>query len=76
MPTLCLVVYTSMTDFSLNCCCFVGDLIEGLKLNALDQNYSHLLTGYIGNPSFLQKVAEVVKYLKTINPSLIYGKST
>lgn len=50
----------------------LGDLVEGLHLNNLDDGYTHLLTGYIGSPLFLQRVAAVVKHLKTINPGLIY----
>lgn len=49
----------------------LDQLMEGLKANKLDQ-YSHLLTGYVGSPSFLQQIAETVKYLKTRNPALKY----
>ncbi|XP_046688578.1 pyridoxal kinase-like [Homalodisca vitripennis] len=28
----------------------LGDLIDGLSANKLDTSYTHLLTGYIGNP--------------------------
>ncbi|KAG8278454.1 hypothetical protein J6590_019082 [Homalodisca vitripennis] len=48
------------------------DLIDGLSANKLDTSYTHLLTGYIGNPKFLYKVAEVVKHLKAVCPSLTY----
>uniref|UniRef100_A0A1B6GGB9 Pyridoxal kinase n=1 Tax=Cuerna arida TaxID=1464854 RepID=A0A1B6GGB9_9HEMI len=50
----------------------LGDLIDGLSANKLDTSYTHLLTGYIGNPKFLYKVAEVVKHLKAVCPSLTY----
>jgi len=50
----------------------LGQLFEGLVLNTLHQKYTHLLTGYIGSTSFLEKVAEVVKTLKAANPSLTY----
>uniref|UniRef100_A0A1B6MD03 Pyridoxal kinase n=1 Tax=Graphocephala atropunctata TaxID=36148 RepID=A0A1B6MD03_9HEMI len=50
----------------------LGDLIDGLTANSLDTSYTHLLTGYIGNPNFLYKVAEVVKHLKAVCPSLTY----
>ncbi|KAF6204980.1 hypothetical protein GE061_019147 [Apolygus lucorum] len=46
-------------------------LIDSLRENDL-LHYSHLLTGYIGSPSFLQKVASVVKELKSNNPKLRY----
>ncbi|XP_047485182.1 pyridoxal kinase-like isoform X1 [Penaeus chinensis] len=49
----------------------LGDLIDGLKDNSIDF-YSHLLTGYIGSKSFLEKVKSVVEHLKTVNPNLIY----
>lgn len=49
----------------------LGELFDGLKLNELD-NYSHLLTGYISSASFLQKIEDIVKHLKTVNPNLIY----
>lgn len=47
------------------------DLINGLVQNDLD-DYTHLLTGYVGSASFLRKVAEVVHTLKRKNPDLIY----
>lgn len=49
----------------------LDDLIDGLVQNDLD-NYTHLLTGYVGSASFLKKVAEVVHMLKKKNPNLIY----
>lgn len=50
----------------------LGQLIEGLELNNLHSKYSHLLTGYIGSTSFLEKVSETVKLLKSSNRSLTY----
>ncbi|KAL4582447.1 hypothetical protein LXL04_006996 [Taraxacum kok-saghyz] len=47
------------------------ELIEGLEANNL-LYYTHLLTGYIGSVSFLDNVLEVVKKLRSINPSLTY----
>ncbi|XP_033193438.1 pyridoxal kinase isoform X2 [Bombus vancouverensis nearcticus] len=47
------------------------ELINGLVQNNLD-NYTHLLTGYVGSASFLKKIAEVVRVLKHKNPNLIY----
>lgn len=41
-------------------------------MNEID-HYSHLLTGYIGSKSFLEKVKSVVEHLKTVNPQLTYG---
>lgn len=53
--------------------CFIGQLIDGLAENDLD-NYTHLLTGYVGSASFLRRIAQVVKNLKQKNPKLVYGK--
>lgn len=47
------------------------ELILGLKLNKL-HNYSHLLTGYVGSASFLEKIVEVVKEFKEVNPELYF----
>ncbi|PSN32051.1 Pyridoxal kinase [Blattella germanica] len=47
------------------------DLMDGLHHNGLNQ-YTHLLTGYVGSPSFLKKIAQVVQELRKINPNLIY----
>nr|CAG4649489.1 EOG090X09AY [Scapholeberis mucronata] len=51
-----------------------GDLAElmmGLQVNELD-NFTHLLTGYVGSVSFLEEVYKIVKQLKEKNPNLIY----
>ncbi|XP_076639344.1 pyridoxal kinase [Colletes latitarsis] len=47
------------------------DLVDGLAQNDLD-NYTHLLTGYVGSASFLKRIAGVVRALKRKNPDLIY----
>ncbi|XP_043592471.1 pyridoxal kinase [Bombus pyrosoma] len=47
------------------------ELINGLVQNNLD-NYTHLLTGYVGSALFLKKIAEVIRILKHKNPNLIY----
>lgn len=47
------------------------DIIDCLVENNLD-NYTYLLTGYVGSASFLKKIAEVVHILKRKNPDLIY----
>ncbi|XP_018577841.1 pyridoxal kinase [Anoplophora glabripennis] len=49
----------------------LSDLLEGLSENQLD-HYTHLLTGYIGSVSFLNKISSVVKQLRDRNPNLIY----
>ncbi|KOX67899.1 Pyridoxal kinase [Melipona quadrifasciata] len=47
------------------------ELISGLVENNLN-NYTHLITGYVGSASFLKKITEVIRTLKQKNPSLIY----
>lgn len=49
----------------------LAELYEGLKLNDVD-SYSHILTGYCGDPSFLLKIADVVKDAKAKNPDAQY----
>ncbi|KAK3582051.1 hypothetical protein CHS0354_025657 [Potamilus streckersoni] len=46
-------------------------LYEGLKKNNIN-NFSHLLTGYIGSKSFLEKVADIIKDLRSANSALVY----
>ena len=45
--------------------------MDGLAQNDLD-NYTHLLTGYVGSASFLKRIAGVVRALKDKNPDLVY----
>ncbi|CAK4691309.1 hypothetical protein LEN26_000490 [Aphanomyces euteiches] len=47
------------------------DIIAGLEENDLI-NYTHLLTGYIGNPSLLRAITTTLQKLRQRNPSLIY----
>lgn len=49
-----------------------AELMSGLQMNNLD-NFSHLLTGYVGSASFLEQVYENIKQLKEKNPNLVYG---
>ncbi|KAJ1970162.1 hypothetical protein IWQ62_000131 [Dispira parvispora] len=49
----------------------VVDLYEGLKLNGLD-NYTSLLTGYMGNPESIEVVAHILTQLRESNPELFY----
>ncbi|XP_065362589.1 pyridoxal kinase [Calliphora vicina] len=50
----------------------LDDLFQGLDSNDLLKCYSHLLTGYIGNASFLRQVAKIVTKLRATEPNLIY----
>jgi len=43
--------------------------MEGLAANKLD-SYSHLLTGYIGNPIILEEIAALLTKLRERNPTL------
>ncbi|VDQ14570.1 unnamed protein product, partial [Trichobilharzia regenti] len=45
------------------------ELYLGLKTNGLHR-YTHVLTGYVGSPSFLEGVAYIVSDLKNENPGL------
>ncbi|SPP77476.1 pyridoxal kinase [Drosophila guanche] len=47
-------------------------IIEGLEENELLGQYSHLLTGYIGNPLFLREIGIIVQKLRKANPKLVY----
>lgn len=49
------------------------DVFSGLTENGLLDNYTHLLTGYIGNDQFLRKIADIVKKLRQVNPNIVYG---
>jgi pyridoxine kinase len=40
------------------------ELYDGLAMNKLDSAYSHLLTGYVGNDTFLQQIGKIVKKLR------------
>lgn len=48
------------------------DVFSGLVANDLHQQYTHLLTGYVGNPAFLREIANILKILRSVNPALIY----
>ncbi|XP_067945737.1 pyridoxal kinase-like isoform X2 [Watersipora subatra] len=50
----------------------LADLFSGLKKNELLGEYSHLLTGYIGDKGFLREAVAVAKQLKANNPNLKY----
>jgi len=47
------------------------DLYTGLVENRLD-NYTHVVTGYIGSTSFLETTVQLIQSLKEKNPNLIY----
>ncbi|VDN03723.1 unnamed protein product [Thelazia callipaeda] len=47
------------------------DIYDGLQLNEIN-NYSHILTGYCGDASFLLEIANIVKALKKKNPAVLF----
>ena len=42
----------------------LGEILEGLEANNLDNGYSHVITGYVGTPTFLRALAKTVRDLK------------
>uniref|UniRef100_A0A7E4W4U5 Pyridoxal kinase n=1 Tax=Panagrellus redivivus TaxID=6233 RepID=A0A7E4W4U5_PANRE len=46
-------------------------LYEGLKANEINK-YSHILTGYCGETTFLNKIADIVTDCRTVNPTLLF----
>lgn len=50
----------------------LAELFSGLKANDLHGQYTHLLTGYVGNINFLAEIANILKTLRSVNPNLIY----
>ena len=48
-------------------------LYDGLVKNDLHKRYTHILTGYARNESFLETVGEVIKSVKSVNPNAFYG---
>lgn len=47
------------------------DLVSGLIENSL-HNYSHLLTGYVGSPTFLREISKTLEGLRKKNPNIVY----
>ncbi|XP_046848869.1 LOW QUALITY PROTEIN: pyridoxal kinase-like [Xenia sp. Carnegie-2017] len=47
------------------------ELYDGLRLNKIN-NYTHLLTGYVGSESFLEEVVNVLLDLRKLNPTLVF----
>ncbi|KAJ2807864.1 putative pyridoxal kinase [Coemansia guatemalensis] len=48
------------------------DLFAGLQANGLDQGYTHLLTGYMGNSENIRAVESIAKQLMEVNPELVF----
>jgi len=47
------------------------EIYQGLKINKINQ-YSHLLTGYARSESFLRRIVEILKDLRSVNKHLLY----
>ena len=50
----------------------LDDIVAGLRLNGLLQQYTHVLTGYVGSASFLRSLVAVIRELKQANPAIVY----
>lgn len=50
----------------------LAEVFSGLVANNLHPLYTHLLTGYVGNPAFLREIANILKTLRSVNPALVY----
>lgn len=50
------------------------ELYQGLAINDLQYQYTHLLTGYCGNDTFLRQIKEIIKRLREANPNITYCK--
>jgi len=42
----------------------LAEILEGLSANRLDGRYTHVITGYVGTPTFLRALAKTVRDLK------------
>lgn len=47
---------------------YLDTIYDSLQKNG-SVNYDALLTGYVGDPKFLLKLAEIVRNIKSINPN-------
>lgn len=50
----------------------LAEVFSGLVDNDLHKLYTHLLTGYVGNPTFLREIANILKSLRAVNEKLVY----
>ncbi|MFH4983893.1 hypothetical protein AB6A40_010602 [Gnathostoma spinigerum] len=48
------------------------DLYAGLKANSIN-HYSHIMTGYCGDASFLNEVGDIVADVRRVNPDVIFA---
>lgn len=52
----------------------LDDLFEGLRINNLVKHYTHIVSGYVRDPQFLQSLEKVVKSVKEQCPDCLYGR--
>ncbi|KAJ3008886.1 hypothetical protein HKX48_008282 [Thoreauomyces humboldtii] len=50
------------------------EIVEGLEANHLLGEYSHLLTGYVGQAAILELLPQLVEKMTTANPELQYDE--
>jgi len=50
----------------------IDTLYDGMKQNDIHKNFSHLITGYIGSRSFLEKVGEIIQEIRDSNSNIVY----
>lgn len=50
----------------------LADIFDSLENNGITNQYSHILTGFIGNESFLKRIGNMVENLKSTK-SINYG---
>ncbi|CAG0886485.1 unnamed protein product, partial [Cyprideis torosa] len=55
-----------------SCLAFTTELIAGLRQHSLLPTYTHLLTGYCGDASFLREIAKLAKELKSVTTEFQY----
>ncbi|KAF7636462.1 Phos_pyr_kin domain-containing protein [Meloidogyne graminicola] len=48
------------------------DIFQGLCDNELERKYSHILTGYCGEPTFLKKLGLIVNHCREVRNDLLY----
>lgn len=48
------------------------ELMRGLKMNNLHQNYTHILTGYARSASFLEAIFTIIREIKVASPETMY----
>uniref|UniRef100_A0A914HPX6 Pyridoxal kinase n=1 Tax=Globodera rostochiensis TaxID=31243 RepID=A0A914HPX6_GLORO len=50
----------------------LANLFEGIRLADLTSKYSHILTGYCGDASFLRQIAAIIRECRRHRPGLVY----